>query len=141
MTHAAPDKKVLSLRCLGAVDAFGAPDLLDHIAQCRVHQALVQLAAAHGPRQRDLADFTQQAGAEAKRRADHAFRKRQQVRLRRHGSTLQGHLPGWWVSGLNASDHGRYARWHAAFTGAPTSLGLGRKSSHSPDATIASTAT
>src|SRR5207302_4161082 len=95
MAHAAPRKKGLRLRYFGGVDTLGAADLLDHVAQRRVHEAPVQLAAAHGPWQHDLADFTQQSGAEAQRRADHAFRKRQEVRLRRHCSTLQRHLFGW----------------------------------------------
>jgi len=79
MTHAAPRKKVLRLRHFAGVDALCAADLLDHVAQRRVHEGLVQLAAAHGSWQRYLANFTQQSGAKAQRRADHAFRKRQEV--------------------------------------------------------------
>src|SRR5882762_468406 len=95
MTHAAPRKKVLRLRHFGGIDALGAADLLDHVAQRGVHEVLVKLAAAHGPWQRELADFTQQSGAEAQCRADHAFRKRQEVGPRRHRSTLQRHLFEW----------------------------------------------
>ena len=58
MTDAAPRQKVLRLRHFVAEDALGAADLLDHVAQRRVHEALVQLAATHGPWQRDFADLT-----------------------------------------------------------------------------------
>src|SRR5882762_7643048 len=89
MTHAAPCKKVLRLRHFAGVNALCAADLLDHVAQRRVREGLVQLAAAHGSWQRYLANFTQQSGAKAQRRADHAFRKGQEVYPRRHHSTLQ----------------------------------------------------
>jgi hypothetical protein len=92
VTHATPCKEVLRLRHFGGVDFPGTPDLFDHVSQRRVYEALIELAVAHGSRHHHLSDFTQQSGAEAQRRADHAFRKRQDVRARRHRRTLPRRL-------------------------------------------------
>jgi hypothetical protein len=43
----APRKEVTRLWLLDGIDTFSSPDSFDHIAQRRVHKALVQRAAAH----------------------------------------------------------------------------------------------
>ena len=76
VTGTAPREKVLGRRLLGGKHAFGAANPFDYEAQRHLDEVLVQLRAAHALRKHDLADFTEQAGAEGKRRPDDALRNR-----------------------------------------------------------------
>src|SRR5882762_7527937 len=78
---------------------------MTHAAPCKSAGLLGEIGEVALPRtvRRYLANFTQQSGAKAQRRADHAFRKRQEVYPRRHHSTLQPHFFKWRVSAAHVA--------------------------------------
>jgi hypothetical protein len=75
MTSTAPCEEVTGLRGLAGIDTFRSTDFLDQVAQRHLHEALVERAAAHALGKCHFTDFAQQAGGEAKRRADDPFGK------------------------------------------------------------------
>src|SRR5215831_7877215 len=77
MTGSASRKEMAWLRLLDGIDALRSTDFFDHVAQRRIHKALVQRASAHAGRERHFADFAQKTRTEGESSADHAFGKRQ----------------------------------------------------------------
>src|SRR5215471_20176694 len=73
MTGSAPRKEVTWLRLLDGIDTLRSTDFFDHVAQRRIHKALVQRASTHNRRERQFADFAQETGTEAESGADHPF--------------------------------------------------------------------
>jgi hypothetical protein len=69
-------EKVVGQRALSGVDALYASDLLDQVPKRRVHEVLIQLAAANACRKNDLSEFTRDSGAEPQRGSDESFRNR-----------------------------------------------------------------
>ena len=79
MAGASPREKVVGRGYCRGIDPLGTPNLLDYVTKGHVHEIPVQMASADAARQRHLANLTQKSRAEPERRADDAFRKRQQV--------------------------------------------------------------
>ena len=71
-----PRQEVVGQRALGGVNTLYASDLLDEEPKSRVHEVLIQLAAADAVGQNDLSQFTRDAGAESQRGSKQSLRKR-----------------------------------------------------------------
>ncbi len=71
----APGEKVIRQRFVGLVNALRASHLLDQKPERRVHEVLVQLAAANTFGKGDLSDFTRDAGSDPQRGSDQSLRK------------------------------------------------------------------
>ena len=59
-----PGEEIVRERSLGVVNTLDASDLLDQVPERRVHEVLIQLAAADAIRKGDLSHFARHPGAE-----------------------------------------------------------------------------
>ena len=75
-----PGQEVVGQRPLVGIDTFDAADLLDHEAERRVDEVLIQLAAADAGREGHLSHFARHAGAEPQGGSDDTLGERKKVR-------------------------------------------------------------